>query len=676
MPRPTLNLGILAHVDAGKTTLTERLLYAAGVIDEIGSVDAGTTQTDSLALERQRGITIKSAVVSFAIGGVTVNLIDTPGHPDFIAEVERVLSVLDGAVLVISAVEGVQPQTRILMRALRRLRIPALMFVNKIDRAGAGEERVLRAISARLSPAAVPMGSASGLGTRAAGVTPWGEADAGARARLAEILAERDEETLAAYVDDELGVPYARLREELAAQTRRALVYPVFFGSAVTGAGVPELMAGLAELLPAGTGDASGPVSGRIFKVERGPGGEKLAYVRMFSGTVRTRDRLRFSGGHEGKVTAIGVFERGTTTVRASVSAGQIAKLRGLDEIQIGDQIGEPGPRVTQPQFAPPTLESVVVARRPAERAALRVALGQLAEQDPLINVRQSPGELAVSLYGEVQKEVIQATLAGDFGIEVTFRETTTICIERPVGSGQAAELVGAPGNPFPASLGLRVNPAPPGSGVAFRLEVDIRSVPMYVYKTVGNFAAMMTCYVTQALREGLRGWQVTDCTVTMTESGYISPSTTAAHFRKLTPLVLMAALDQAGTAVCEPMIRVSLEIPAETTGSVLAAVARLGGTAGTPVLRAELDSLNPLTAVRTLLPAARAQDLQRQLPGLTSGEGVAETSFGGYRPVTGPPPARRRTLADPRNREEYMLQLAGRATAAAPGQAESSGGR
>jgi ribosomal protection tetracycline resistance protein len=614
--------------------------------------------------------------VSFAVGGVTVNLIDTPGHPDFIAEVERVLSVLDGAVLVVSAVEGVQPQTRILMRALRRLRIPALLFVNKIDRAGAGEERVLRAIAARLSPAVVPMGSASGLGTRAAGFTPWGEADAGARARLAEILAERDEETLAAYVDDELGVPYARLREELAAQARRALVYPVFFGSAVTGAGVPELMAGLAELLPAGTGDASGPVSGRIFKVERGPGGEKLAYVRMFSGTVRTRDRLRFSGGHEGKVTAIGVFERGTTTIRASVSAGQIAKLRGLDEIQIGDQIGEPGPRVIKPQFAPPTLESVVAARRPAERAALRVALGQLAEQDPLINVRQSPGELAVSLYGEVQKEVIQATLAGDFGIEVTFRETTTICIERPVGSGQAAELIGAPGNPFPASLGLRVDPAPPGSGVAFRLEVDIRSVPMYVYKTVGNFAAMMTRYVTQALREGLRGWQVTDCTVTMTESGYISPSTTAAHFRKLTPLVLMAALDQAGTAVCEPMIRVSLEIPAETTGSVLAAVARLGGTAGTPVLRAELDPLNPLTAVRALLPAARAQDLQRQLPGLTSGEGVAETSFGGYRPVSGPPPARRRTLADPRNREEYMLQLAGRATAAAPGQAESSGGR
>ena len=638
MTRRTLNLGILAHVDAGKTTLTERLLYAAGVIGEIGSVDAGTTQTDSLALERQRGITIRSAVVSFAVGGVTVNLIDTPGHPDFIAEVERVLSVLDGAVLVISAVEGVQPQTRVLMRALRRLGIPALLFVNKIDRAGAGEERVLRAIAARLSPAVVPMGSASGLGTRAAGFTPWGEADAGARARLAEILAERDEGILAAYIDDELGVPYARLRQELAAQTRRALVYPVFLGSAVTGAGVPELMAGLAGLLPAGTADAGGPVSGRVFKIERGPGGEKLAYVRMFSGTIRTRDRLRFSASpesssREGKVTAIGVFERGTATSRASVSAGQIARLRGLDEIQIGDHVGEPrSSSLSEPQFAPPTLESVIAARRPADRAALHVALGQLAEQDPLINVRQSRGELAVSLYGEVQKEVIQATLADDFGIEVTFRETTTVCIERPVGSGQAAELLGAPGNPFPAALGLRVDPAPPGSGVAFRLDVDVRSVPMYVYKTTGNFAAMMTQYVTQALHEGPHGWQVTDCTVTMFDCAYISPSTTAAHFRKLTPLVLMAALDQAGTVVCEPMIRVSLEIPAETVGSVLAAVARLGGTAGTSAVQADLAVLE------TLLPAVRAQDLQRQLPGLASGEGVAETSFGGYRPVVAAP--------------------------------------
>src|SRR5262245_50469121 len=169
----SLNLGILAHVDAGKTTLTERLLYSAGVIEHVVSVDAGTTQTDTLDLERARGITIKAAVVSFVVGDVAVNLIDTPGHPDFIAEVERALGVLDGAVLVLSAVERVQPQTRILMRALQRLSVPTVFFVNKIDRQGADVDLALHEISERLTPAIIPMGSTRELGTRAAAFKAW-----------------------------------------------------------------------------------------------------------------------------------------------------------------------------------------------------------------------------------------------------------------------------------------------------------------------------------------------------------------------------------------------------------------------------------------------------------------------------------------------------------------------
>ena len=235
----TLNLGILAHVDAGKTSLTERFLHAAGVIDEIGSVDDGSTQTDSLALERQRGITIKSAVVSFGIDDITVNLIDTPGHPDFIAEVERVLSVLDGAVLVISAVEGVQAQTRVLMRTLRRLRIPTLVFVNKIDRGGARYDGILRSVSEKLTPATVSMGTARPLGTGSARFTPYDAAGAAFTTGLAEVLAENDDTFLAAYVDGGTTLSYGRLRGELAGQTRRALVHPVFFGSTITGRSRP-----------------------------------------------------------------------------------------------------------------------------------------------------------------------------------------------------------------------------------------------------------------------------------------------------------------------------------------------------------------------------------------------------------------------------------------------------
>jgi ribosomal protection tetracycline resistance protein len=649
----TLNLGILAHVDAGKTTLTERLLYETGVIDAVGSVDAGTTQTVSLTLERQRGITIRSAVTSFALEDVHVNLIDTPGHPDFIAEVERVLSVLDGAILVISAVEGVQPQTRILMRALQRLRIPTLMFINKIDRPGAGDERVLKAIAERLTTAVFPMGGARELGTRAASFTLSGGDDPESLSRVAEVLAESDDGILAADVEDESRVTSQQLREELAAQTKRALVHPVFFGSAITGAGVEPLMAGVADLLPASEGDPDGPVSGTVFKIERGASGEKIAYVRMFSGTIRTRDRLHFGCDLEDKVTAIAVFERGPAVQRPSVPAGAVGQLWGLGEIQTGDRIGETGSDGAERQFPPPTLESVVVARSRGDRERLRIALAQLAEQDPLINVRQDDTgqEISVSLYGEVQKEVIQATLADEFGLDVTFRETTPIYIERPIGTGEAIGILRAESNPFLATIGLVIDPAPAGSGIEFRLRVDPRTVPLYLYKTVESFTEHMGQYVRERLREGLFGWQVTDCVVTMTKCTYSVPDgppsrrgplSTAADFRKLTPLVLMQALERAGTAVCEPIVQVSIETPSDTVGAVLASVARLGG-----VLE-PLSLLGDLSTIESVMPATRAHDLQRQLPALTGGEGVLESDFDGYQPVSGTASIRRQSAQPP----------------------------
>ena len=352
----SLNLGVLAHVDAGKTSLTERLLFAAGVIDRIGRVDDGDTQTDTLALERARGITIKSAVVSFVVDGVTINLIDTPGHPDFIAEVERVLSVLDGAVLVISAVEGVQAQTRVLMRALQRLRIPTLLFVNKIDRAGARDEAVLESIAERLAPVIVPMGSVSGLGTRAGEFCASGSDDDDFVTTLAERLAENDEALMAAYVEGGVSIAYPRLRKALVSQTQRALVHPVFFGSAITGAGVEALMSALTKLLPTARGDADAPVSGSVFKVERGPAGERIAFVRMFDGTVRPRERLHLRGEVDRKVAAISVFDHGSAVPCEAVSAGQIGKFWGLGDIRIGDAIGAPREGAAQRYFAPPTL--------------------------------------------------------------------------------------------------------------------------------------------------------------------------------------------------------------------------------------------------------------------------------------------------------------------------------
>jgi ribosomal protection tetracycline resistance protein len=607
--RRTLNLGILAHVDAGKTTLTEQLLYAAGVIDQAGSVDKGTTRTDSLALEQRRGITIKSAVVSFPIDDVTVNLIDTPGHPDFIAEVERVLSVLDGSVVVISAVEGVQPQTRILWRALQRLHVPTLLFVNKIDRVGADPERVVDEIEQRLAREVVPMGSAAELGTRAAAFASFGPADA-----------------------------------ELVERSRSGELHPVFFGSALTGAGVTEVMDGVARLLPAREGDGAGPLSARVFKIERGPEGHRIAYTRVFSGAVSVRDRF-----DAGRVTALRVFATGETEQRDAVHAGEIAKLWGLAEIQIGDWLGEPR-RGVEHHFAPPTFESVVAPVDPADGQALRVALGQLAEQDPLIDVRQDDerGEISVSLYGEVQREVIEATLADDYGLAAEFHETTTICVERPTRIGEAFELLNTPTNPFHADLGLRIEPAAAGSGVELRVDegVDRRDAPLYVFKGFDGFVERMTEYVRLALQEGLYGWQVTDCVVTMTQIAYSladgppsrrGPMPTANDLKKLTPVVLLQALERAGSTVCEPVFTITAEVPEAAVGQLLAVLGRLGATAGVPAPRGELS------VVQTTLPASSVQELRRQLPGLTGGEGVLESEFAGYQAVTGDPPVRRR---------------------------------
>ena len=275
----TLNLGIVAHVDAGKTSLTERVLYEAGAIAAPGSVDDGDTQTDTMALERERGITIRSAVAAFRWHDTLVNLLDTPGHSDFVAEVERALAVLDAAVLVVSAVEGVQAQTLVLMRALQRLRLPTVFFVNKLDRSGADPERVLTEIADRLTPEVIALGGSVAAGTRHA-----------------------------AYEAFDLGPGE---RRELGRATGRAQAHPLVFGSALTGAGVPSLLDTVTDLVPWAHPDPGGPAGGVVFKVERTTTGERRTFVRMTHGALRVRERLAANGEGAERVTGIEVFEPG-----------------------------------------------------------------------------------------------------------------------------------------------------------------------------------------------------------------------------------------------------------------------------------------------------------------------------------------------------------------------------
>jgi ribosomal protection tetracycline resistance protein len=655
----TLNLGILAHVDAGKTTLTERLLFSAGAIERVGSVDAGTTQTDSLDLERERGITIRSAVASFLVGDLAVNLVDTPGHPDFIAEVERVLGVLDGAILVVSAVEGVQPQTPLLFRALQRLHVPTLIFVNKIDRAGADADRVLAELRRRLAPGVVAMGP------------PVVASASEQNALLAEALADRDDSIFRAFVG-EVPLSAAELRRQLGEQTRHGWVHPVFFGSAAKGIGIEVLLAGVDELLSSARGDPHADVSGRVFKIERTPAGERVAYVRLFAGTLRPRQRVQVGDGEDAKATSIKVFAPTGAPRRDTLAPGEMATVRGLGPVRVGDAIGEPPPgEATSSRFPRPALEAVVYPLKPEQSGSLRAALNQLAEQDPLIDVRQDDHrhEISVSLYGEVQKEVIQATLEREYGIAADFRETTTVCIERPAGVGEAAEVISAKThtnitgrssplstNPFVATLALRIEPAAFASGIAFRSAItDVRLVPLYLFHTTETFVTQMDANVREALAEGLAGWQVTDCLVTMTDCGYMSPASSPSDFRRLTQLVLTTALARAGTWVCEPLAELSLEMPQETAPGVLGMLGKLGGRVTGQF------SANGVTKAGAILPVAQVRSLQARLPGLSMGEGILESRLDGYQPIGDDPPTRPRSGISPLDRDAWLASLAKR---------------
>ncbi|MFC0006741.1 elongation factor G [Micromonospora siamensis] len=643
-----LNLGIVAHVDAGKTSLTERLLYEAGAVAQLGSVDAGTTRTDSMELERRRGITIRAAVTAITIGGLRVNLVDTPGHPDFIAEVERSLAVLDAAVLVVSSVEGVQPQTVAIWRALRRIGVPTVFFLNKVDRRGADVDRAMTQLRQRLGAHAVLLSAVTGQGGPDARVRAVGLDAEPVVAAVAEV----DDTVAARWLTDQ-PVRARDVRRAIRNAVRRAELVPVACGSAITGAGVPQLRHLLADLLPYAQ-KRDGPLAGTVFAVDRDGHGRR-AWLRVWSGSLRVRDRVALTGSRPASVTQIAVVEPDGVLVRPCVTAGQIAAVRGLSA-RIGQHIGEP-PRRHGYRFPPPTRQAIVEPVDPDQRLAMFAGLAELADEDPLVDLRldEQQAEAVIRLHGEVQKEVLAALMADRYGVRVRFSGTLTACIERVVGSGTAEERVKERGNPYLAGLGLRIDAAPVGSGIEFRPGVEPGRLPP-------AFVAATEEGVRAALRHGRHGWPVTDCVVTMTASRYWprqsrphqkfdkSISTVAADFRNLAPVVVAAALRGAGTRVCQPIERFDVNLPQSTVETVLALLGRLGAVVhDTAVAGGYLE-------VSGTLPSARVPQVVAALPDLTGGEAVLTTTFDHYAPVNAEaPPTLPRRGPDPGDREAWF---------------------
>lgn len=579
-----INIGVLAHVDAGKTTLTEQILYQTGVKERAGSVDQGDTTTDSLEIERRRGITVKSAAVSFDVDGLKVNLIDTPGHADFISEVEHALSVLDGVILVISAVEGVQAQTRVLMQTLKELRMPTLLFMNKIDRRGANYGQVRTRIQNLLDPHICDMTVTENEGSENAGVRPADPVSAG----WLETLALQDDELLRMYAED-IPVSADRLYEELIRQTKAGKAFPLFAGSAVKGIGVDRLLSRLGDFIPTNgsavfsNAEDLPPLSGFVFKVIKDSSDEQAAYVRLFAGRLRLRDEVRVisRAGHTRflKVKQLYALQAGKKTAASCIEAGDIAVLPG-SELLIGDVIGFRSDRIKDFAFHKPPIQVQVLAEEKEHSATLHQALSRLTVEDPYLEYQhdQYANEHTIRVFGRVQQEVLAETIREQCGIQVTFSPPKVLCIEKPAGVGESAEMMGDPGNLFWATVGFKVEPGTSGSGITYSLAVELGSLPLSFQKAIRET-------VEETLKEGLYGWPVTDIAVTLTHTGYASPVSTAKDFRRLAPLVLMDALSKAGTAVFEPVNAVHFVVPETALSKVITRLAQLEGSFHEPEL-------------------------------------------------------------------------------------------
>ncbi|MGG2935894.1 GTP-binding protein [Bacillus pacificus] len=641
----TINIGIVAHVDAGKTSLTERILYETNVIKEIGRVDIGNTQTDSMELERQRGITIKASVVSFFIDDLKVNVIDTPGHADFIAEVERSFRVLDGAILVISAVEDVQAQTKILMRTLQKLNIPTILFVNKIDRRGANSEKIVKQIKTILSNEAFPFYSVLNEGTKEARIIEYKSYD-----DCIERLAPYNESLLESYVNNEI-VTDTMLRKEFIKQIAQANVYPIFFGSAMTGIGVSELLENISALLPANNLSQDEELSGIVFKIEREPSGEKIAYVRVFSGNLHVRKHVDIqrdqSLPHKEKIKKMCMFHNGDAIQTSTVPSGEFCKVWGLSDIKIGDIIGARTDYIKDIHFAEPQMEAAIDAV-PKERIHdLYAALMELCEEDPLIKVWKDDvhNELYIRLFGEVQKEVIETTLFEKYNLQVTFSNTRVVCIEKPIGIGISVEIMGEKTNPFYATIGFKVERGELNSGITYKLGVELGSLPLAFHKAIEDT-------VFQTLKQGLYGWEVTDIIVTLTHTGYASPVTTASDFRNLTPLVLMDALKQAETYVYEPVNKFELTVPEHAISTAMYKLAAVPATFAEPIFN------NDSYQLTGSLPVTKTENFKRMLHSFTEGEGIFTTKPAGFTKLRPPFPTRKRVDYNPLNQKDYLLHV------------------
>ena len=614
-----INIGILAHVDAGKTTLTESLLYASGTISEPGSVEKGTTRTDTMFLERQRGITIQTAVTSFQWHRCKVNIVDTPGHMDFLAEVYRSLAVLDGAILVLSAKDGVQAQTRVLFHALRKLNIPTIIFINKIDQVGIDLEGVYQSVRDKLSADIIIKQTVS-LSSK---ITLTENTSA----EVWDSVIENNDELLAKYIAGE-SISQEELAQEEQRRVQNASLLPVYHGSAKNGLGIQQLMDAVIGLFQPTTEQGSAALCGRVFKVEYTDCGQRLVYLRLYSGTLRLRDTVALAGREKLKITEMRIPSKGEIVRTDTAHKGEIVILPS-DSLRLNDILGDKTqlPREMWSDVPFPMLRTTITPKTAEQRDRLLDALTQIADTDPLLHyeVDSTTHEIILSFLGRMQLEVVSALLTEKYKIETAVKEPTVIYLERPLKVASHTIHIEVPPNPFWASIGLSVTPLPLGSGVKYESRVSLG----YLNQSFQN--AVMDG-IRYGLGQGLCGWNVTDCKICFEYGLYYSPVSTPADFRSLAPIVLEQALKKSGTQLLEPYLSFTLYAPQEYLSRAYHDAPKYCATIETAQIKKDE------VVFTGEIPARCIQAYRTDLAFYTNGRSVCLTELKGYQATVGEP--------------------------------------
>ena len=668
------NIGIIAHIDAGKTTTTERILFYTGKTHRIGSVDEGTTVTDWMAQERERGITIVSAAISAEWKGYQINLIDTPGHIDFTAEVQRSLRVLDGGVVVFDAVQGVEPQSETVWRQADRYGVPRICFVNKMDRVGASYERTIQSITDRLG--ANPIAMQLPIGTEAAfkgaidllemqGVI-W-EDDLGKEPKFVEIpddMKEAVDEARHAMVekiaelDDHLTVKYLEggqiSVEELKTALRNAVLankaYPVFCGSSLRNKGVQVLLDAVLDYLPSpadmpsvrgtepGKPDVvielpaqdNAPLSALVFKIVTDPYVGRLAYFRTYSGVVSQGQTLINST--KGKRERIGRLIRMHADRREDITevrAGDIGAALGFKETFTGDTLCDNKQIVLESiSFPEPVISIAIEPKSTADQEKMGEALRKLSEEDPTFRVRsdENTGQTIISGMGELHLDILVDRMLREFRVQanvgaprVAYRESITRAV--PEVNLKYAKQSGGRG--MYGHVVMSFEPGERGSGVQFVDKVVGGSVPREYIPAVEKG-------VKEASESGvLAGYPVTDLKVTLFDGSYHEVDSNEMAFKMAASMAFKEGVQRGAPVLLEPMMKVEVVVPEEFLGDVMGQInSRRGNIQGMEVRPGNAQ------AIRAMVPLAEMFGYATQLRSVTQGRGVFSMEFDHYAPT------------------------------------------